>query len=321
MFFAYFRYELPGGIYSSVEFAAFVRRFAQLANETPRHESFAEELLSMEKGSAKRDDFLKKLSDTVETVELDLARNLTLAAIVTANEIGYAGFFFTLSEAGHVLRMVIRTVQRLPLEKRAVLLSEYIDKAADDTMAFRVATSLTEQSSDAYLGVSFAELYPAFIRRMRTRYGRDVDASTADLTTSDPPSFNLWGMRDLSKYGIEPDPEDRLIEYDFWQRYIGSNKGRLIRLFNEVFMPDRSIYPPHPELFVENKMSVPLIRKLFTELPDDFDAKDIPVRYINRLRRFLRGDFENGIGVDQIDAAGEMPEDEVTDGSPDPPVT
>jgi hypothetical protein len=35
----------------------------------------------------------------------------------------------------------------------------------------------------------------------------------------------------------------------------------------------------------------------------------------------LRGDFENGIGVDQIDAAGEMPEDEVTDGSPDPPVT
>lgn len=205
--------------------------------------------------------------------------------------------------------MVIRYGQRLPLDKRAAFLTECIDKAADDTMAFRIITGLTDPKSDGYLGISFAELYPAFIQRMRKRYGRNVDASTVDLTTSDPPSFNMWGMRHFSKSDVQPDPEDREIQHDFWKRYIGHNKGRLIRLFNEVFMPDKSIYESDPEPFVEHMISVDLIRKLFTELPDDFDPNDVPVRYVNRLKRFLRGDFKNGIGVEMIDDAGTSPED------------
>src|ERR1019366_91545 len=63
MFPAYFRYELPEAVYSSVEFAAFVRRFAELPDDTHRRTLFVEELRSMEKGSVKRDDFLKKVSD------------------------------------------------------------------------------------------------------------------------------------------------------------------------------------------------------------------------------------------------------------------
>ncbi len=309
MFPAYFRYELPAGVYSSVEFAGFARRFTDLPDDLQRRAAFVEELLSMEKGSVKRDDFLKKVSDEVSTAELSVARAWTLAAIVTANEIAYEGFFFSLSEAGHVLRMVIRYGQRLPQEKRTAFLSECIDNAADDTMAFRIITLLTDPRSDGYLGASFAELYPAFIQRMRKRYGRDVDASRVDLTTSDPPSFNMWGMHDFSKSDVQPDPEDREIQHDFWKRYIGHNKGRLIRLFNEVFMPDKSIYQSDPEPFVENKVSVELVRKLFTELPDDFDPNEVPKRYVNRLKRFLRGDFKNGIGVEMIDNAGTLPEE------------
>lgn len=309
MFPAYFRYELPAGVYSSVEFADFVRRFTGVPDDIQRRAAFIEELLSMDKGSVKRDDFLKKVSDEVETAELSIALAWALAAIVTANEIAYEGFFFSLSEAGHVLRMVIRYGQRLPQEKRAAFLSECIEKAADDTMAFRIITLLTDPKSDGYLDVSFAELYPAFIQRMRKRYGRDVDASRVDLTTSDSPSFNMWGMRYFSKSDVQPDPEDREIQHDFWKRYIGHNKGRLIRLFNEVFMPDKSVYESDPERFVENKMSVELIRKIFTELPDDFDPKDVPARYVNRLKRFLRGDFKNGIGIEMIDDAGTLPEE------------
>ena len=73
-------------------------------------------------------------------------------------------------------------------------------------------------------------------------------------------------------------------------------------------MPSR-IYPTDPEPFVENKMSVELIRSLFTELPDDFDPDEIPVKYVNRLKRFLRGDFKNGIGIEQVDEAGKLPEE------------
>jgi hypothetical protein len=309
MFPAYFRYELPSGVYSSVEFADFVRRFTALPNDAQRTAAFVEELVSMEKGSVKRDDFLKKVSDEVNISDLSVAHAWTLAAIVTANQIAYEGFFFSQSEAGHVLRMVIRYGERLPQDKRAVFLSECIEKAADDTMAFRIITLLTDSKSDGYLSVSFAELYPTFIRRMRKRYGRDVDAAGVDLTTSDPPSFNMWGMRYFSTSDVQPDPEDREIQYDFWKRYIGHNKGRLIRLFNEVFMPDKSLYDSDPEPFVENKISVDLVRKLFTELPDDFDPKEIPTRYVNRLKRFLRGDFKNGIGMEMIDDAGTLPEE------------
>ncbi len=103
---------------------------------------------------------------------------------------------------------------------------------------------------------------------MRRRYGREVNAASVDLSTSDPPSFNLWGMRDLSKYDVQPDLKDREIQQDFWKRYIGNNKGRLIRIFNDILMPS-GIYQTAPEPFVENKMSVDLIRSLFAELPDD----------------------------------------------------
>lgn len=118
-------------------------------------------------------------------------------------------------------------------------------------------------------------------------------------------------MRDLSKSGVQPDPEDRMIQHDFWKRYIGHNKARLIRLFNEVFMPDKTSYSFDPEPFVENKISVELVRKLFTELPDDFDPKELPSRYVNRLKHFLRGDFKNGISVEMIDEAGTLPEADV----------
>ena len=222
MFPAYFRYELPAAIYSSVDFEEFARHFAKLPEGAPRTTFFTEELRSMEKGSLKRDDFLKKASDLVETADLSIARALAFATIVTANEVTYEGFFFSLSEAGHVLRAVLRFAQRLPKSERPAFLSECIDKAADDTMAFRILTTLTNPKSDAYLHISFAELYPAFIVRMRRRYGRDIDAPNVDLSTSDPPSFNLWGSRDLSEYQVQPNPEDREIEHDFWKRYIRS---------------------------------------------------------------------------------------------------
>jgi KAP family P-loop domain len=305
---AYFRYELPAPVYSSVDFAAFVRRFTEAPDDEHRRKVFTEELRSMEKGSVKRDDFLKKISDVIETAELGLARAWTHTAIVTANEVAYEGLFFALGEAGHVLRMVLRFAQRQPKSERSAFLSECIDEAADDTMAFKILTTLTDPKSDANLSVSFVQLYPAFIQRMRRRYGRDVDAASVDLSTSDPPSFNLWGMRDLSKYELQPDPDDRDIQHDFWKRYIGHNKGRLIRIFNEIFMPS-GIYQTDPETFVENKMSVELIRKLFSELPDDFDQDEITLKYVNRLARFLRGDFKNGISIEQIDDAGRPPDE------------
>lgn len=299
MFSAYFRYELPDAIFSSVEFEAFVRRSERAAAAPQQADTLLEELRSMEKGSLRRDDFLRKIADSIPTQNLQLARSWTVAAVRAADDVTY-DTFTGLGEAGHIARMIIRFAQRLTKTGRVKFLSECIEIAADDTLAFRVLTTLTNAKSDANLGVQLAQVYPSFIKRMRSRYGRDVDVAQVDLATSDPRAFNFWGFRDTEQYSVKADPEDREIQHDFWERYIGQSKARLIKTFNEMLMP-AGVYESDPEPYVENKMSVDLIRKLFNELPDDYDPSDLPMKYIKRLRRFLNGDFKKGIGIGQID--------------------
>jgi hypothetical protein len=44
-------------------------------------------------------------------------------------------------------------------------------------------------------------------------------------------------MQLLPKYSVVVDPEDRDIQYDFWRRYIGNDRLRLIRSFAGIFLP------------------------------------------------------------------------------------
>src|SRR5207244_8831832 len=115
---------------------------------------------------------LRKVADSIPTQNLQLARSWTMAAVRAANEVTY-DIFTGLGESGHIVRMIIRIAQRLVKAERATFLSECVEIAADDTLAFRILPTLTNPKSDADLGVSLSQLYPAFVRRMRSRYGRD----------------------------------------------------------------------------------------------------------------------------------------------------
>lgn len=302
MFPAYFRYELPKAIFSTVELEEFIAESRRAADEKECRELLRRILRSMEKGSLRRDDFLRKLADSVRTVDLRVARSWVFAALTLASDLTY-DLFSAFGEAGHLIRMIIRLGERLPQSDRALFLSECIANSTDDTIPVRILTLLTEPRSDGYLGVSFAELYPAFIRRMRSRYGLEVDAATVDLRSADHRAFAIWGAEDLSKYGLTYDPQDRMIQYSFWQRYISDSRSRLIRVFNENLMPFM-VYQTDPEEVVKRKADVAVLRKLFDELPDDAGIPEIPPTYITRMRRFLRGDFKAGI------APGEITEDD-----------
>ena len=61
------------------------------------------------------------------------------------------------------------------------------------------------------------------------------------------------------------------------------------------------VYQGDPEEVVKRKMDVAVLRKLFDELPDDVGMRDVPPKYVTRMRRFLEGDFKGGIGHGQID--------------------
>ena len=292
---AYFRYELPDAIFSSVELDALLRRMGDAAKDDDRERAFLEVLDSMQKGSLKRDDFLRKLAEAArKSMPLPVGQALVHATMRAAHKYVYDSVFPAFGEAGHVLRIVIRIADRMRPAERGTLLSECVLEAADDTMALQVLTKLTGPHDGFDFGVSLAQLYPSFTKRMRERYGRDVDAVNMDLSTSDPWAFDFWG-RDPKIQAITTDPEDRAIQYSFWLRHIGDSRSRLARAFRGFFLPV-AIYTEDAALAVENKISVADLRRLYEQLPDDGTLTDVDRHSLKTLQRLLDGEFKNGIG-------------------------
>lgn len=289
---AYFRYELPDAIFSSVEMASMLDRFEHAASQTVRETVFLDTLHSMGKGSLKRDDFLRKLSESANSLHVSVSKPLGEAAIRASAEYAYDAFP-AFGEAGHVLRMVLFIAQKLSHSQRVPFLRGCIDIASDDTMALRILTILTQQKDESKLDVSVRELYGSFVDRMRRRYGRSVDAANIDLSTSDPWAFDFWGR--LNVDGITADSEDRQIQYDFWRRYIGKNRSRLAQAFRGFFLPV-AFYEQNPDSAVENKIPVADLRKLYEELPREPTVTEQDRKSLDTLRRFLDGEFKDGIG-------------------------
>jgi predicted KAP-like P-loop ATPase len=292
MFPAYFRYEIPDVIFSSVEMASFLQRFELAASQTAREKVFLDTFQSMEKGSLKRDDFLRKLADSVKSIPVSVAKSLGENAVKASGKYTY-DMIASFGEAGHVLRMILLIAQRLSQTERAAFLQECILNASDDTMAFRILTILTQQKDDSNINVSVADLYASFAMRMRKRYGRDVDAANFDLSTSDPWALDYWG-RDFSASGIKTNPEDRKIQNDFWLRYIGNSRSRLAKAFREMFLPVAA-YSEDPAPLVQNRISLEDLRRLYEELPDDPSLTNADLKSLGILDRFLKGEFKNGI--------------------------
>jgi len=177
-------------------------------------------------------------------------------------------------------------------------------------MSFWILTRSTSEEYISKLQVSFADLYPSFIKRMRTRYGREVDIANVDITTGDAGSFDLWGMQPNLKYNVTADPEDRAIQYDFWRRYIGNSRLRLVQSFAGIFLPPGLVDGP-TDPYVENKLDVATIRQLNEDLPYDEIVTDNDKQSQRRLQRFLNGDFKKGIGFENIDDPGDSIEETV----------
>lgn len=289
---AYFRYQLPDAIFSYVEMASLGQRLERAASQSAREAAFSKTLRSMEKGSLKRDDFLRKLTDLAKSLPTPVAMSLGVAAAESAAEYTYdimSGF----GEAGHVLRLILAIAQRLPKTERITFLRKCILNAGDDTMAFRVLTILPQQKDDSNIDVTVADLYETFIMRMRKRYGRSVDATNIDLSASDPWAFNYWGSEFDTK-GIKSDPDDRKMQHEFWLRYIGNSRLRLAQAFRQFFLPFAH-YDQDPIPLVENKISIEDLRRLSRDLPDDPTLREPDVKSLDRLRRFLAGEFKHGI--------------------------
>ena len=279
--------------------ATFLRRMDDAAKSGNGERVFQEKLDSMEKGSPQRDDFLRKLAQAAQkSMSLPTGKGLAHAAMSAAHKYTY-DMMAAFGEAGHVLRIVLRVAQRLPLSERLKLLEDCILEAADDTMALNILTKLTGKRPDFDLEVSLAQLYPAFTKRMRKRYGRDVDAENIDISTSDPWAFNYWG-HDPKTEGITFDPEDKAIQRDFWLRRIGNSRARLAQVFRGFFLPASVSYTGDVAPFVENKIPLEDLKRLYEQLPDDGTLNNIDRQSLRTLRRVLDDEFKNGAGPGEL---------------------
>jgi len=283
MFPAYFRYELPDAMFSSTEIASLLQRFERNESRSQGEAMFLETLQSMEKGSLRRDDFLRKLSESAKIIPANAGKTLGEVAAKASASYTY-DMMAPFGEAGHVLRMILFVAQKLSKTERIAFLRQCILNSTDDTMAFRILTILTKQEGDSNLDLSIADLYEAFAERMRKRYGRDVDAANFDLSTSDSWALEYWGRN----------PEDRKIQNGFWLRYIGNSRARLAYAFREFFLP-LAAYTVDPTTFVQNRIPLDDLKRLYNDLPDDPALTDSDHKSLKRLGRLLAGEFKNGI--------------------------
>ena len=290
MFPAYFRYEIPGGVFSFVELEQFLSAFQAAGSDGERRSVYGETLRNLSKGSLKRDDFLRKLAETAKTLDPEQARNLAIAAVYEAGEYTYdliPGF----RKEGHVNRMVLWAAKRMPHDIRVEFLVDCIGIASDDTLALRLL-QLTDPRLDAGLEITYRQLAPAFMQRMREKYGPDAPAETMDLSTSDPNAFLQWGMQS-EEAGY--DPEDRRIQRDFWLRRIGSSRKALADTFEQFLLPSSYHYPENPVPHVENKLPLSELARLFRELPRTEVLDKGQEASLLRLEKLLAGEFRNGV--------------------------
>jgi hypothetical protein len=295
---AYFRYQLPEAMFSSVEMESLFREIT--GSDTPEaiERAYAQRLDSMEKGSLKRDDFLRKLADSApkSLSPSPHGEGLLRAAMRSAHKYTY-DMLPPFAEAGHVLRLVIGVSEEVPTSGRLAVLSMCISEATDDTMALRITSHIPGKHPDFDLEVTVPDIYPSFTKRMRLRYGPSIDASSIDLSSSDPLAFDLWGRINIE--GIAPDPEDRRIQSDFWRRYIGNKKSRLAEAFRRFLLPNM-VYITDPATAVENKISISDLKELLGALPDDGTLTEADQQSLRTLRRLLDGEFKDGAGPDSL---------------------
>lgn len=298
LFPAYFRYELPKAMFSSVEIEEFLAQFAAAKTEQERDACFGDEIGDLEKESLKRRDFFQKLSDNAASLTPDVRLALLGTLMRFADRISY-DLFVGLGESGHVIRTVLRVAKAIPFAERKDVLARCIRAASDDTMALRILL-FTDPERNTDIRLHFADLYPHFVARMRERYGESVDASKVDLSSSDKDAFRIWGNPGKFKSEVVVDPLDIEFQREFWLGYIGQSRERLLEVFEKIFMP-RGIYISDPTPFVESMIPVKDLRELDQTLQPLEAPADEQDREQDWLRRFLNGDFAKGIDVSELE--------------------
>src|SRR5262249_44942009 len=147
------------------------------------------------KGHPRREDFLWKIGRSVQTRLSDgAAEGIAYAAAIRA--LDYAYDIMNIGEAARALNIVYEAAQKTSsTSKGEAILVQSMMEATDDTFATRLL-EFTEDKDRNKVLTNFSHIDPqlvrkAFLDRMRSRYGKTVDALHVSILQGDWRAFRL----------------------------------------------------------------------------------------------------------------------------------
>lgn len=161
-----------------------------------------------------------------------------------------------------------------------------MNRATDDTFAMRLL-EFTEYRDRNKILTNFSHIDPqrvrnAFLARMRSRYGRTVDAHKVGILQGDWRAFRLWA---------ETSTADKEIEQDFWRRFVGSSRKKLGQTLGFLF-PVGYSWSEDPRQIIENLFPLAEAKHLIETLAND-GLDEAETNNIERFKEMLGGKWFN----------------------------
>jgi hypothetical protein len=214
-----------------LEFASLIVGIVNNAkNESACNHVFGEVLSGMPRDQSKRADFLWKIGLAVRSrLNADAAE--FVAYVASSRGTDYTYDLINTGEAARALNIVFESAQRFSGSTKAQqILVGAMTRATDDTFALRLL-EYTENKDRNKVFVNHkyldkVDLKRAFVDRMTSRYGREVDANLVNISTGDTYAFGRW---------IDNSKEDGDIEVEIWKRYIGSSRKPHARAIKFIY--------------------------------------------------------------------------------------
>lgn len=292
----YFRYQAPESIYSETELRTFILETNESSSKEQRKALFTRTLAGIPKGDPRRYSFVHRLLQSMARFNDAAAEDLAYAVAENASEYVYDSILPSVAEAGRGMLIVFEVAQRFAQsDKVQSILEGAIAIASDDTFALRLLTFSLNPGRNKVLkdfsNVRPDDLKRVFVKRMRNRYVENFEHIETSLAQADRGAFVFWA--DFSE-------EERQEEIAFWRRFVGTSRKRLARM-SDILFPARTLWESDPRPHIERLFPLEELKALDEGLPNNEALEEPENRALNRMRRLIAGEFQHGVGFDQLD--------------------
>lgn len=284
----YFRAAVPEEMFSNAELDQVISKMNGAKSERDVQHVFDGTLDSIPPNHPRRQDFLWKLNRESARLSDITSERLAYAAAVRADT--YAYDMINIGEAARALNLVFSAAQKVSATSAAQrVLEGAMERASDDTFAYRLVEYTANPDRNKVLTnfskVNADAVKAAFMERMRMRYSpRDIQ--TVNIAHGDWRAVGFWA---------ENSDEDRVIEQEFWRRFIGRSRKKLAQAINFIY--PRMAFTSDPRPIIDKIFPMAEFESLLVDLPQGEALDEVEKTGISRMQDLVSGKYPNPLGA------------------------